>query len=214
MEADEEMAMYGEEEYEIPEEYHHGEEESEEIQHHHNQMFSPHSSIKRQSLNVVVGPSSSQENALTRPPFGEDGDNDEDEDTTYFAEEYHFGDIFAAVKTRHLLATSAPKRFERVALRASDDLRAEAHRLRQSNAYDKREESKGLIERANELEREAKTWNLVNHLMGDALYEDRNGFEIEKTRTLAANRENGNGYTGDVLLPCLLYTSPSPRDRG
>ena len=66
MEADEEMAMYGEEEYEIPEEYHHGEEESEEIQHHHNQMFSPHSSIKRQSLNVVVGPSSSQENALTR----------------------------------------------------------------------------------------------------------------------------------------------------
>ena len=202
MEADEEMAIYGEEEYEIPEEYHHREEESEEIQHQHNQMmFSPHASIKRQSLNVVVGPSSSQENALTRPPFGEDGDNDEDEDTTYFAEEYHFGDIFAAVKTRHLLATSAPKRFERVALRASDDLRAEAHRLRQSNAYDKREESKGLIERANELEREAKTWNLVNHLMGDALYEDRNGFEIEKTRTLAANRENGNGYTGDVLLP-------------
>ena len=107
MEADEEMTIYGEEEYEIPEEYHHGEEESEEIQHLHK-MFSPHSAIKRQSLNVVVGPSSSQENALTRPPFGEDGDNDEDEDTTYFAEEYHFGDIFAAVKTRHLLATSAP----------------------------------------------------------------------------------------------------------
>ena len=89
--------------------------------------------------------------------------------------------------------------------------------MRQSNAYDKREESKGLIERANELEREAKTWNLVNHLMGDALNEDRNGFEIEKTRTLAANRENGNGYTGDVLLPPMdvrarLFVRDEKRD--
>ena len=99
-----------------------------------------------------------------------------------FAEEYGFGDVFAAVKMRRLLATSAPKRFERVAFEASDDLRAEAHRVlrRRSDDANKREEANAMIERAEELEREAKTWNLVNHLMGDALYEDRNGFEIER----------------------------------
>ena len=136
-----------------------------------------------------------------------------------FAEEYGFGDVFAAVKMRRLLATSAPKRFERVAFEASDDLRAEAHRVlrRRSDDANKREEANAMIERAEELEREAKTWNLVNHLMGDALYEDRNGFEIEKVRTVAANRGEGNGYSGDVLLPPMdvrarLFVRDEKRD--
>jgi len=218
-----------EREYDVPYSRREEEEEFEEEFEESRVMFSPLSSIKRQSLNVVSGSplvaTTTTTNALsTYSSLGkEDGgdgvlqSDDEDDDATYFTEEYHFGDIFAAVKTRHLLATSAPKRFERVALRASDDLRAEAHRLRQSTAIDRREESMSLIERANELEREAKTWNLVNHLMGDALYEDRNGFEIEKTRTLAANRKNGNGYTGDVLLPPLnvrarLFVRDEKRD--
>ena len=52
---------------------------------------------------------------------------------------------------------------------------------------------------------------------GRRFIEDRNGFEIEKTRTLAANRENGNGYTGDVLLPPMdvrarLYVRDEKRD--
>ena len=70
-----------------------------------------------------------------------------------FAEEYGFGDVFAAVKMRRLLATSAPKRFERVAFEASDDLRAEAHRVlrRRSDDANKR--------RRLTMMKEQKSWN-------------------------------------------------------
>ena len=189
--------------------------------HHHHQQRSSESSSSSESKQFQKAIKTNDQKSTI------DAKEDEEEETGGmatptpfdFAEEYGFGDVFAAVKMRRLLATSAPKRFERVAFEASDDLRAEAHRMlrRRSDDANKREEANAMIERAEELEREAKTWNLVNHLMGDALYEDRNGFEIEKVRTVAANRGEGNGYSGDVLLPPMdvrarLFVRDEKRD--
>ena len=156
-----------------------------------------HRNIVRQGLRSSHGNNNNNDNNSADNEHIDDDDDDDRDDG--FEEELSFAEVFRRVKERKLLATSAAKRFERICLIRADDLRAKIHHR---NSDRTKQQHRVMRKVVVELEREAKTWNLVNHLFGDAMYEDRRAFEEDRVRCLASKRTM-NGYEGDVMIPCL-----------
>jgi nuclear pore complex protein Nup107 len=114
------------------------------------------------------------------------------------AEEFAFAEVLAKVKTEGASAGAAAAMFEDACwLRARElRMRAEARRRRAPSAA-----AKDVVE-AEALEREAHSWSLIYHLLGDGATVEREsaGREIEMLN--ATPREDG-GARGNFLPPPL-----------